>query len=517
MSHGVRSVVIVGGGTAGWLTAGTLAAKLNKDNKQGFSITLVESPNVPIVGVGEGTWPTMRRTLKNIGVRETDFIRRCNVSFKQGAKFAKWVTGTEDDFYYHPLVLPESFDSANLAQHWLAHQGHGSFSDAVCYQEAICQQGLAPKMITTPEYAAIANYAYHLDAGEFSRFLQEHCTTKLGVKHVLDHVTHVNNHQNGDISSVSTAEHGEIQGELFIDCSGFKSLLLGQNQQVGFVPCDHVLFADKALAVHVPYASETSPVASHTISTGQRNGWIWDIGLSNRKGIGHVYSSRHTNQDAAYQELMTYIAHSHPNPESLSVRELDIKAGHREVFWKRNCVAIGLSAGFLEPLEASAILLVEISADMIAEQFPANRTTMDIIAKRFNQTFLYRWERIIDFLKLHYMLNQRNDSQFWIDHRDPDTVPDSLKELLTLWQYQPPWHDDFNYAKEVFPAASYQYVLYGMGFKTEQNPLGISKQSQRHANEMFAKNATIAQKMTASLPKHRELLDKIKQYGLQTI
>lgn len=509
-------MIIVGGGTAGWLTAGTLAAKLN-NKYQSFSITLIESPDVPIIGVGEGTWPTMRRTLKMMGIRETDFIQQCQVSFKQGAKFAKWVTGKEDDFYYHPLVLPQDFDNTNLAQHWLNQGSKTSFSDSVCYQDALCERGLAPKMITTPEYAAIANYAYHLDAGAFSVFLQNHCVEKLGVKHVLDHVVRVNNHKNGDIKSVSTQNSGELKGDLFIDCTGFKSLLLGENQQVEFKPCDDILFVDKAIALHVPYADTNSPIASHTISTGQSNGWIWDIGLSTRKGVGHVYSSRHTSADNAHQELMDYVAQSYAKPEQLSVREIDIKAGHREVFWKRNCVAIGLSAGFLEPLEASALLLVEISAEMVAEQFPANRQIMDIVSKRFNETFLYRWDRIIDFLKLHYMLTQRTDSQFWLDHKDPATIPDSLKELLALWQYHTPWHDDFAYAKEVFPAASYQYILYGMGFDTQSSPLGLSKLSQQQAQEWFKRNAMHANKLVSSLPSNRELLNKISQYGLQSI
>ncbi|MCF2946985.1 tryptophan 7-halogenase [Paraglaciecola aquimarina] len=517
MTNPIKSVVIVGGGTAGWLTAGTLAAKLKKEHQGGYSVTLVESPDVPIIGVGEGTWPTMRKTLRMMGIRETDFINQCDVSFKQGAKFAKWVTGKEDDFYYHPLVLPQDFDNTNLAQHWLQSGAKRSFSDTVCYQDALCERGLAPKTIATPEYAAVANYAYHLDAGAFSSFLQKHCVETLGVKHVLDHVTSVNNLINGDIKSLNTKEAGELAGDLFIDCTGFKSLLLGKNQQVPFKPCDDILFVDKAIALHVPYQDDDSPIASHTISTGQLNGWTWDIGLPTRKGVGHVYSSHHTDDDSAYQELMEYVKQSYNAPEQLSVREIDIKAGHREVFWKRNCVAIGLSAGFLEPLEASALLLVEISAEMVAEQFPANRKTMDIVSKRFNETFLYRWQRIIDFLKLHYMLNKRNDSQFWIDHRDPATIPESLKDMLALWQFQTPWHEDFTYAKEVFPAASYQYVLYGMGFETATSPLGMSDSSKHNADILFNRNIAQANKLVSSLPSNRELLKKIRQYGMQTI
>lgn len=167
----IKTVVVVGGGIAGWLTAGRLAAHHKSNTPDGLNVVLVESPNVPIIGVGEGTWPTMRSTLIALGISETDFIRECEASFKQGAKFAKWVDGSEDDFYYHPLVLPQGFSKTDMAGHWLNNAAEStSFSNAVCYQEAICEQGLAPKTIRTPEYAAIANYAYHLDSAKFAVF-----------------------------------------------------------------------------------------------------------------------------------------------------------------------------------------------------------------------------------------------------------------------------------------------------------------------------------------------------------
>jgi len=181
----VKKIVIVGGGTAGWLTAGIIAAKHQGRMPGGFSVTLVESPTKPIIGVGEGTWPTLRTTLAKMGVSETDFFRECDAAFKQGAKFARWKTGAEEDAYYHPLMLPQGFSRLNLVPHWLGNGASESFCDAVCPQGKICDDGLAPKTIATPEYEALANYSYHLDAGKFAPFLQRHCTTKLGVSHVL--------------------------------------------------------------------------------------------------------------------------------------------------------------------------------------------------------------------------------------------------------------------------------------------------------------------------------------------
>ncbi|WP_443751392.1 tryptophan halogenase family protein [Asticcacaulis solisilvae] len=515
MTHAIEKLVIVGGGTAGWLTAGIIAARHQGRIKAGrFSVTLVESPNVPIIGVGEGTWPTLRSTLEKMGVSETAFFRECDVAFKQGARFAKWTTGRDDDFYYHPLMLPQGFAQVNLAPHWLDGLQDRSFCDAVCPQGELCEDGLAPKTITTPEYQAVANYAYHLDAGKFAPFLTRHCTEKLGVRHVLADVSGVNLATTGDITSIDTKQAGTISGDLFVDCTGFSSLLLGGALGVPFRDCGDILFCDRALAVQVPYTSEDAAMASHTISTAQSSGWIWDIGLPVRRGTGHVYSSRHTSDEQAEEELARYVG---PAIKSLSVRKITIRSGHRETFWKNNCVAVGLAAGFLEPLEASAIVLIELSAKLIAEQMPACREVMDIIAARFNETTHYRWGRIIDFLKLHYVLTKRTDTAFWRDNVDPDTIPDRLKNLLHLWKYQSPWYfDEFDRLEEVFPAASYQYVLYGMGFRTEVLPednAATEILARRHITE----NVAATQRLRTQLPKNRDLIRKIHEYGLQPI
>jgi len=513
MTHVTKKVVIVGGGTAGWITAGRIAAK----HKQQVEVVLVESPNVAPIRVGEGTWPTMRNTLIQLGIRETDFIRACDASFKQGAKFAKWTTNEANDFYYHPLMLPQGFGQGDLTTYWhqLQQQANcGSFSTSVCFQEALCEQNLAPKTIRCAEFSHIANYAYHLDSAKFSTFLQQHCINQLGITQIIDDVVAVNSNENGDIASVSTRQNGLIDGDLFVDCTGFASLLLGGHYQVPFNDCSDVLFIDTALAVQVPYAEPDADIASHTISTGQPAGWIWDIGLQTRRGVGYVYASQYTTEQQAQDCLAQYVG---PAVDKLEVRKIPIRSGHRSKFWQNNCVAVGLSAGFLEPLEASALVLVELAAEMISEQLPATRTVMDIVAKRFNETFLYRWQKIIDFLKLHYILSKRQDNDFWRDNRDPRTIPDSLLELMELWRYRAPADLDFTSNNEVFPAASYQYVLYGMGFKqtlahTQTMPTDWSFEQQQ-----FTQNQKMIAQAVANLPSNRALLDKIKQYGFSHI
>ncbi len=514
MVQAVRNIVIVGGGTAGWLTAGVIAAKHRGRMGTGFSVTLVESPNTPIIGVGEGTWPTLRSTLARIGVSETELFRQCDAAFKQGARFERWTTGAANDFYYHPLMLPQNFGQVNLVPHWLAREDGRSFCDAVCPQGRLCDDGLAPKTIATAEFEAVANYSYHFDAGKFAPFLQAHCVDKLGVRHVSADVRRVNLAENGDIRSIDTEQAGEIAGDLFIDCTGFKALLIGKTLGVPFRDFSDVLFCDRALAMQVPYASDTTPIASQTISVAQSSGWIWDIGLTNRRGIGHVYSHRHISDEDAERELRAYVG---PAGRDLPVRKITIPTGHRETFWKRNCVAVGLAAGFLEPLEASAIVLIELSAKLIAEQMPACREVMDVLAARFNATTLYRWGRIIDFLKLHYVLTKRTDTAFWRDNLLPETIPDRLRDLLLLWSHQSPWfHDEFDRVEEVFPAASYQYVLYGMGFRTQVEPSTLAGDAM-NAERALRENAAQTERLRVGLPRHRDLIRKIAEHGLQPV
>lgn len=513
----IKQIVIVGGGSAGWLTAAVIAAEHRAAGGSGLQVTLIESPDVPAIGVGEGTWPTMRDTLRRIGVTETDFIRECDTSFKQGSKFDGWVTGRAGDCYFHPFVLPQGYTETNLVAGWLQRHADVPFADLVSFQPHLCARGKAPKQVATPEYAAVANYAYHLDAGKFGVFLRKHCIEQLGVRHVLDHVAGIDSHDNGDIASLQTKAHGALAGDLFVDCTGMQSLLLGQHYGIALLSQRHVLFNDTALAVQIPYADENSPIASQTISTAQSSGWTWDIGLPARRGVGHVYSSSHTSDDAAEVELRRYVERTGGPKDLGAPRKLSFNPGYRRQFWHRNCVAIGLSAGFIEPLEASALALVELSAAMLSDEMPATRAAMDIVARRFNDAFTYRWERAIDFLKLHYVLTKRTDSAFWRDNVRAESIPDRLREMLTLWRHRPPSRYDFFRIEEVFPSASYQYVLYGMGFRPDPGVATRRADDADRADQFFREAAALTRKMLAALPSNRELIEHVKRNGLQKI
>ncbi|MDP3225544.1 MAG: FAD-dependent oxidoreductase, partial [Rubrivivax sp.] len=323
----MKHVVIVGGGSAGWLTAAVLATAHGADTGAGLQVTLLESPDIGPIGVGEGTWPTMRDTLRGVGVSETDLIRHCDAAFKQGSRFNGWVDGSPADHYFHPFVLPQGYTEANLAAAWLERHANVPFADLVSFQPHLCVQGRAPKQAATPEYAAVANYGYHFDAGKFGLLLKRHCTERLGVRHLLDAVVGIHSHDNGDIALLQTRTLGAVAGDLFVDCTGMASLLLGQHYGIEFVSQRHVLFNDTALAVQVPYAREDSAIASQTLATAQANGWVWDIGLPTRRGVGHVYSSAHTSDDAAEAALRRYVQSTGGPEDIVSPRKLSFEPG----------------------------------------------------------------------------------------------------------------------------------------------------------------------------------------------
>ncbi len=497
-SNGIKRVVIVGGGTAGWLSACVLAAA--RRCGEALNITLIEAPDIPAIGVGEGTWPTMRGTLQDIGIGEQEFLRSCSGSFKQGSQFNNWVSGSAGDSYLHPFTPPATGDMGALLTAW---DGKKSFAEAVSAQATLVSQHLSPRQSSMPDYAGAVNYAYHLDAGKFAALLARHATGRFGVRHIADKVTDVQA-DSGMIAAVVTAANGVIEGDFFIDCSGHAALLIGTHYGVAWMDRSNILLNDRAMAVQVPVMAG-SEIASVTVATAHRAGWIWDIGLPERRGIGCVYSSRFASDDEATKILRNYITEKMPETDvnALAPRRLTFPTGHREQFWRGNCVAIGLSAGFLEPLEASAIVMIELSLKALSANFPRSRKSMDFLAGRFNALFRYRWDRIIEFLKLHYLLSQRSEP-YWLAQRDPASIPERLNALLALWAEQPPSNWDFPQSEEIFPAESHQYILYGMGFAPPPFVGDASAASTRIKDISHR-----ARSLAAALPTNRAVLDLI--------
>jgi tryptophan halogenase len=510
-----RRIVIVGGGTAGWLTAAYLARALAAQTEGGASITLVESPDIGILGVGEGTFPSIRNTLQRIGLDEAAFMADCNATFKQGIHFAHWRHAPGEagrDHYFHPFQTALQPDDLDLLPYWLiGHAPEGlDWDEAAIVQKDIADRFLGPKRPIDQPYGGPLNYAYHFDATRFAKLLRW-AATQLGVVHVEDTVARVTQAENGDIVSITTRDHGDFCADLFIDCSGFRAELIGKTLQSPFVSCRDVLFCDRAVAMQVPYDRPDAPIPCYTISTAQKAGWTWDIGLDQRRGIGHVYSSSHMSDDEAETVIRRYIGRA---AEGRDVRSFKFEGGYRPASWVKNCVAVGLSGGFFEPLEATGIVFAEVSAVLIANLFPW-AGEMESAARQFNRIMTQRYERAVDFLKMHYCLSRRTDSDFWRDNVNPATFPDSLKDYLDRWRTRPPSPMDFDMNYHTFGSASWQFVLYGMGFKTDISARAAVYSQKQRARAQFAEIRRQAGQAIQALPTHRALIDHLYKHGYQ--
>ena len=311
----------------------------------------------------------------------------------------------------------------------------------------------------------------------------------------------------GAIASVVTAEQGELSADLYIDCSGFRARLIGEALGSPFRNLNDVLFVDRALAIQIPYASADSPIPSYTISTAHEAGWTWDIGLQQRRGIGYVYSSRHSSDEQAEKVLRGYLTSSSGSDfAELTPRPLKLNVGYREVQWIKNCVAVGLSGGFLEPLESSGVGLIETAAYLIHYLFPHNGDLAPA-AKLFNDMMQARYERIVSFIKLHYCLTQRTDSAFWRDNAAAESIPETLQQQLAMWRCRAPHRFDFITDLEMYPPSSWQYVLYGMEFPTDISANHSVMPRFAEARNEFAQLQRVAQHARADLPAHRALVE----------
>lgn len=503
----IKNIAIVGGGTAGWLAANHLGKALNK--RADISITLIESPDIAPIGVGEGTVPDIKKTLASFGISETDFIRQCDVTFKQSIKFVNWLdkgTHGKDNFFHHLFDVPSREDSSSLTEHWLTQNSNGSFAENVSAQFQACEQGKSPKKITTPEYQGDLAYAYHLNAAKFAKLLSGNAQSKYGVKHLLTHICDVNLSDDGSVDSLITKNDGDLPFDFYIDCSGFESLLIDKALKVPFVDVSDKLLVNTALVVQVP-TEKDSTIPPYTIATAHKAGWIWDIALPNRRGVGFVYSNKHMSDEEAQAKLDHYLG---VEKSEYCYKKLPMKVGYREKFWHKNCVALGLAQGFLEPLEATSILLTDFAANFLGQRFPSNKEELPVLEKRYNHAMGHAWSRVVDFIKLHYCLSDRGDSDFWIENRDPKSIPETLQEKLAMWENFIPISDDFFSQFEVFYLENFLFVLYGMKFKTKVTPKDIQDSAARVTALKEVTNS-----LMDKLPQHRALLDKINKFGLQ--
>ncbi len=422
---GPGKILIVGGGTAGWMTA-ILFADAWRDTAT--EICLLESRDIGIIGVGEGSTPKMRRFFERLKIPESEWMPACNATYKCGIRFPDWSTRKGFKSYYHPFFsISDDHTVRAFAQNVAVRRENfdvHAHPDAFFVSNYLAKRKLAPKSDPKLEYQT--EYAYHFDAGMVGKFLKEK-SAALGVKHLVDTVTVVKQLENGSIAGVETKEHGLIEADFFVDCSGFASLLTSKTLGVPFRSYTDSLFNDRAVALPTPLEGET--LASQTISTAMKYGWAWKIPLTNRFGNGYVYSSEYIDADGAEAELR---AHIDLSDESVEARHLRMRVGRTESTWNKNTLAVGLSQGFIEPLEATALMIVQDTIENFITRFTDGGYS-DKYRDEFNIKINLIFDSIKDYIFMHYKLNSRSDTNYWVDNRENTLLSDSVAQILDVW------------------------------------------------------------------------------------
>jgi tryptophan halogenase len=401
--NSIRSVVIVGGGTAGWMTAAALANAIHT----GCSITLIESEEIGTVGVGEATIPPIRTFNEALGIAENDFVAATQGSFKLGIQFIDW--GQQNHAYFHPFgTYGRNFDFLPLHQYWLAAQARGEAPelDELCMAWAAAKRGkFAPPSPEQRNVLSTYDYAYHFDAGLYAQFLRRYAEAR-GVVRVEGKVGDVGlDGATGRVSHVTMADGRRIEGDLFVDCSGFRGLLIEGALKTGYQDWSHWLPCDSAFAVPCEKVGAPTP---YTRSTAREAGWQWRIPLQHRTGNGHVFCSQFISDDEAAGVLMANL----DGKALADPRKLTFTTGRRNLFWNKNVVAVGLSGGFMEPLESTSIHLIQAAIAKLIAFFP-DRSFDPLVIDEYNRLAVAEFERIRDFIILHYKLTSRTDSELW--------------------------------------------------------------------------------------------------------
>lgn len=444
----INKVVIAGGGTAGWMAAAAFAKLIGKN----LEIVLVESDDIPTVGVGEATIPTLHIFHQLLGINEQEFMAATNATFKLGISFENWRDVNQD--YIHSFgFLGQGCWAAGFQHFWLKGRERGIASDLGDYvaEHLGAREG---------KFAALAgqdlNHAYHLDAGLYAKFLRK-IAYKNGAKRIEGKISKVTlDDESGYIDSLTLASGEVVEGDLFIDCTGFKGLLIEEALHTGYDDWSHVLPCDSAIAVQTKTVGKPVP---YTRAIARDAGWQWRIPLQNRTGNGFVFCSKYMSDDEAKKTLLDNIVGERLNEP----RVIKFKTGQRRKHWNKNCIAMGLASGFIEPLESTGIHLFQRAIVRLLLMFPSQGIKQSDI-NEYNVQTKEEAENIKDFIILHYHLTERKDTPFWRYCKNMD-VPDSLKHRMTLFKES---GQVFKKADELFGETSWIQVMMGQGLMPEQ-------------------------------------------------
>jgi len=495
MTRHIQNLVIVGGGSAGWMTAAALSKYLSK---AGAKVTLVESEQIGTVGVGEATIPQIAKFNQVLGIDEDTFVRETSGTFKLGIEFADW--GKIGERYFHPFGT-HGFDLEGLSFHhfWERQRIAGSTTPLDAYS-LNARAAYAGKFIRPlPEHGQIINrlaYAYHFDATRYAAFLRK-LSEERGVERLEGIVASVTqNRESGFIEAVTLDDGRKVAGDFFIDCTGFRGVLIGQALKTGYEDWARWLPCDRAVAIG---CEREGPAEPYTRSTARQAGWQWRIPLQHRTGNGYVYSSQYLDPEQAETDLMGSLE----GPPINTPKHLRFTTGHRHKFWEKNCVAIGLSAGFLEPLESTSLHLIQTGISKLIALFP-DTGMAEAERDEYNRLLTDDFTHIRDFLILHYKQTRRTDVPFWDYVRTMD-IPETLERKLALLGSRGRF---FKYDAELFDATSWIAVLIGQGgtlngYNPMADGLGDGNVSRSLANMISAMD-----KAVEVMPTHKAFIDR---------
>lgn len=490
----VRKIVIVGGGSAGWMSAAPLALRLSKACR----IVLVESPEIGTVGVGEATLPTLRYFNTALGLDGADFVRRTKATFKLGIEFRDW--GHVGNRFFHGFGdFGPPIENRSPYLYWqrlardepdMPSYEHWSVATAMARSNRF-----VPPRDGQPSVHNAYQYAFHFDAGLYAAYLREHAMRQ-GVERIEGTVAGVEQHpETGFISALTLRDGRRVEGDLFIDCSGFRALLIEGVYGAGYDDWSAMLPCNSAQAVP---CERVDPLVPYTQSTARSAGWTWRIPLQHRTGNGHVYCNAFTSDEQAAQVLMEGL-----DGAALDTpRQLRFTTGRRRKAWIKNCVAIGLSGGFLEPLESTSINLIENAIGWLLQYFP-DRECRPELADEFNRLMAQRYEYVRDFIVLHYKLTQRDDSEFW-RYCAAMPVPDALRHQVALFEQS---GRVMVYDPQGFSAASHVSILAGLGLRPRGVDPLIELMDRDALRTHFARVRDSIERAVAAMPGHGEYLD----------
>ncbi|QCH24979.1 tryptophan halogenase family protein [Mycobacteroides salmoniphilum] len=507
----LEDVVIVGGGTAGWMTASYLKVAFGDR----ITVTVVESGRIGAIGVGEATFSTIRHFFEYLGLEEHEWMPSCCATYKLGIRFQDW--RQPGHHFYHPFERQRVVDGFSLTDWWLNNPRSDSFDRDCFLTGTLCDNEKSPRRLDGSLYMATGGegaayrttlseqeeqfpYAYHFDASLLADFLRDFAVRR-GVRHVVDDVVDVLQDDRGWISHVRTRAHGGIGGDLFIDCTGFAGLLLGRAMGEPFESYQGSLLNDRAVALRVPTDQDRRHLPPYTTATARDAGWIWSIPLFGRIGSGYVYAADYCSPEDAERALRDFVG---PAAEGLEADHIRMRIGRSRRSWARNCVAIGLASGFVEPLESTGIFFIQHGIEQLVKHFP-DENWEESLRDSYNRVINRCMDGVREFLVLHYYLAARTDTQYWRDTKCVE-LPAALSERIEQWRSKLPDAGSVYPHYHGFEPYSYVCMFLGLGGIPGRASTAMRHLDATRAQREFDLLAQQASRLRDSLPTHHEYL-----------